>query len=278
MAMPVRALRRSFSAKIATAAAIRHVVQVPGRANRPRPGRAGAPMPSTHRSCVNHDTSISSPSTSALLRADLKVGSQAARVCTRTASSAGWPFDRWAPNVRHRHGRSRHPSSDPLQPVPGLLDHDRLRRSTGTFFEIPFSAVLENRVEPSEFRNEIVVIGATAPSLQDVHSTSSFGPMSGPEIQANSIETILRGFPLRTRTGVDVALIALLGVLAPLVSIWLGSLAVILTAVAVGTLYAVTAQIAFDRNVLLAVTYPLLTLLLATLGVLAWRLRRHPVV
>jgi CHASE2 domain-containing sensor protein len=49
------------------------------------------------------------------------------------------------------------------------------------------------------FHNKIVVIGATAPTLQDVHETSvSRGSMmSGPEIHAQAIGTVLAGFPLR---------------------------------------------------------------------------------
>ncbi len=48
-------------------------------------------------------------------------------------------------------------------------------------------------------RGKIVVVGSTATSLQDLHRTATSGDklMPGPEIQANSIQTVLDGFPLR---------------------------------------------------------------------------------
>ena len=50
-------------------------------------------------------------------------------------------------------------------------------------------------------RGKVVVVGATAPSLQDLHPTSTTGSglMPGPEIQASAIVTALEGFPLRGR-------------------------------------------------------------------------------
>ena len=52
----------------------------------------------------------------------------------------------------------------------------------------------------SAFRGKIVVVGATAPSLQDLHATPTSGSdlMPGPEVQANAIWTAVRGNPLRT--------------------------------------------------------------------------------
>ena len=44
-------------------------------------------------------------------------------------------------------------------------------------------------------RGRVVVVGASAPSLQDLHPTPTSGDelMSGPEVQANAISTVLRG-------------------------------------------------------------------------------------
>src|SRR3954447_5370313 len=52
---------------------------------------------------------------------------------------------------------------------------------------VSFSRLLARDFPPDLFRNRIVVVGATAPSLQDVHPTSTSGndEMSGPEIQAS---------------------------------------------------------------------------------------------
>jgi CHASE2 domain-containing sensor protein len=143
---------------------------------------------------------------------------------------------------------------------------------SGTIPAIPFWEVAQGAFTPGSIRGKIVVIGPTAPALQSILPTS-IGQMSGPEIQANSIETVLRGLPLRPRPGIDLALIALVGLLVPVASLWLGSRGLIAIALAAGGLYALAAQIAFDHNVLLAVTYPLLALVLTTVGVLGWRLR-----
>lgn len=145
----------------------------------------------------------------------------------------------------------------------------------GTIPEIPYWKVAQGRFAPGTFRGEIVVVGATAPSLQDIHPTS-VGEMSGPEIQAEAIETILRGYPLRTRTALDFTMIALLGVLVALASLRLRSLALVAVALAIGVLYVIASQIAFESNVMLTVIYPLLSLLLVTLGTIGWRsLRRR---
>ena len=59
-----------------------------------------------------------------------------------------------------------------------------------------------------------------APSLQDIHPTSTGSNMPGPEIQANAIETALEGFPLRSIGTVwDVVLIICLGFVVPLASL-----------------------------------------------------------
>jgi CHASE2 domain-containing sensor protein len=80
-----------------------------------------------------------------------------------------------------------------------------------------FSRVLDGQIHPRSFRDKIVVVGSTAASLQDVHETPADAAMSGPEIQANTIATALRGFPLKSaRRDVDIALAVMLGLLIPL--------------------------------------------------------------
>ena len=67
-----------------------------------------------------------------------------------------------------------------------------------------FSSVLRGEVDPAAFKDKIVVVGAAAPSLQDVHSTSvGGGLMPGGEIQANAIATVLDNLPLRSSTARD---------------------------------------------------------------------------
>lgn len=67
-----------------------------------------------------------------------------------------------------------------------------------TVRSISFVRVLRDRVPSGLFRDAVVVVGPYAPTLLDVHPTSTSGDvwMSGAEIQANVVSTVLRGFPL----------------------------------------------------------------------------------
>ena len=87
---------------------------------------------------------------------------------------------------------------------PGGVRARRRRTSTtagpkGTIPTYSFSALVNGQIDPRELRGKIVVVGATAPALQDLHATSAGNElMSGPEIQANAIWTLMHGLPLRT--------------------------------------------------------------------------------
>ena len=73
------------------------------------------------------------------------------------------------------------------------------RGPPGTIPTYSFVDVLRGRVGADELRGKTVVVGASAPVLQDVHPTSAPGEklMSGPELQANAIWTAVHGNPLR---------------------------------------------------------------------------------
>jgi adenylate cyclase len=141
-----------------------------------------------------------------------------------------------------------------------------------TFDHVSYSTVVNGETEPGFFADKIVVIGATAPTLQDVHPTSTTGEdlMSGPEIQANAIETVREGLPLSlSGGGIDVPLIVLMGIATPLASLRFSPLRTLAGGVLLGLLYAVIAQLAFNGGLVLEVIYPLGTLALATVGMLA---------
>ncbi len=96
---------------------------------------------------------------------------------------------------------------------------DRLRRPARHRPDLHFSDLIAGRVDPAKLRGRVVVVGATAPTLQDVHSTPTASDrlMSGPEIQANAISTALRGLPLREAPGwTGVLALLLLGTLPAL--------------------------------------------------------------
>lgn len=62
-----------------------------------------------------------------------------------------------------------------------------------TYPIVPYYRILRGEVDPSLYREKIVLIGAFAPSLHDVFATpfSAVKPTAGIEIQANVLETLL---------------------------------------------------------------------------------------
>jgi len=142
----------------------------------------------------------------------------------------------------------------------------------GLVRRVSYSDVRQGRTKPGEFRDKIVVIGATAPVLQDVHATptSGDGVMAGPEIQATAIATALDGFPLQdSPAGVDVALIVLLGLVPAAVGLWASALRSVAVALAIGVAYAVAVQIAFNGGTILSFVYPIAALIVSAIGALA---------
>ena len=119
------------------------------------------------------------------------------------------------------------------------------------------------------FAGRIVVIGASALTLKDLHttSTSSGEFMPGAELEAHAISTVLRDFPLRSSPRpVDIALLVALGLLPALMARQL-SLPWLIAAMTLLTLaYLVAVQLAFNSGVVLPVLYPLVALALATVG------------
>lgn len=137
----------------------------------------------------------------------------------------------------------------------------------GTMPTVSFSDVLRDRIPRAMIRGRTVVVGPSAPALQDVHPTSVGDGMAGAEIQANAIETVRRGLPLRSaREGWNVALIVLLGLVAPLASLRLSPFRALGIALAVGVAFLVGAQIAFQEGVVVAVVYPLAALVFGSVG------------
>ncbi len=141
------------------------------------------------------------------------------------------------------------------------------RGPPGTIRDLSFARVLRDEFDPALVRGKVVVVGATAPVLQDLHSTAAGSPMSGPEVQASAISTALSGFPLRSPAGaVTVLLIVALALLAPLAGMRLETVGVCLVGVGAIVAWSVATQLAFDSGVVLDYSDPLLALVLGTGG------------
>jgi len=141
--------------------------------------------------------------------------------------------------------------------------------SPGSVPTISFSEALESS-EAGLFSDRIVVVGASAPTLKDLHttSTSSGEFMSGPELEAHAISTVLRDFPLRSSPrAVDIALLIVLGLLPALLARGLALRWLVPAVVLLILAYLIAVQLAFNSGVVLPVLYPLVALALATVGV-----------
>ena len=156
-----------------------------------------------------------------------------------------------------------------LAPPPGGNAWIDFRGPPGTIRTVSFSDVFQGRLPASTFAGKIVVVGSSAPSLHDLHSTATAQDefMSGPELQANAIWSVLRGHPLQSvPTWLVATLIALFGFLAPLASLRLSFVTTILLSLTVGVAYTVATQLGFEQGFVLPFTYPLAALVLSTVG------------
>ena len=125
-------------------------------------------------------------------------------------------------------------------------------------------------VSPSVFRNKVVVIGATASSLQDIHATAVDPAMPGPEIHADAIDTALHGFPLRSlSTFWNVLLVICLGLVVPLASLRMKPFVAVGTGLLFAGLLTGGAIFAFQHGHVSTYVYPLSALILSTVGALA---------
>ncbi len=146
-----------------------------------------------------------------------------------------------------------------------------------TIRHVSFSDVLRGKVDEAVFRDKVVLVGVTAPTEQDYESTSigADKPMSGVEVHANALWTVLQRTPLEpTGKGLQLALIVLLGMVVPIAAVrrrgrrgaraFFVALAL---AIGIGGLYLVAARLAFSGGLILPVVYPLTALVLSTVGV-----------
>jgi adenylate cyclase len=158
----------------------------------------------------------------------------------------------------------------------------------GTIPLVSFSRLIarsEDPVPAGTFRDKVVVVGPVAQTLQDVHPTSFSreGEMSGAEIQANALATVLDGFPLRSLPRVVEALLAALLAVVPVATLRRRRTAVASALVALGGSLAITVVLTaaavalFSSGVIVPVVVPLVALALGTVLALAVGLVREAV-
>ncbi len=141
----------------------------------------------------------------------------------------------------------------------------------GTVPTYPFLDLVKGRLDPALLRGRVVVVGSSAPSLQDLHPVPTVrdGLMPGAEVQANAISTVLRGFPLREAPPWSNLLAALLlAFVVPVASLRMRARWSILVGVVALAAWLVVAQAMFERGTMVAVVPPVLALLVGGVGAL----------
>lgn len=167
--------------------------------------------------------------------------------------------------------------SDLAQKIPDLKNNQMYINYASlpyTYPSVSFVDVYLGKVPDSVFKNKIVLIGATAPILQDRHFTpiDQEVPMPGVEIQANAIQTILEGAFLRPQKHLGFLLMVggmlVLGVAAFLyLPVLLGAGVLILELAA----FPFFAQWSFKHGIIVDLIWPVLALVVAYLSSLAYR-------
>jgi CHASE2 domain-containing sensor protein len=149
------------------------------------------------------------------------------------------------------------------------------RGPSGTVRRVSALDVLDGRVAPGTFRDKRVVVGVTAPVTSDVHDTP-FDRMRGPEVQANALDTILRGAPRRDLPLLlNVLAIVLLAAAPAAATLIRRPWRAVVAVVAAAVLFLAVVQIAFNAGWIFAVVAPLTGLLVATLGAAGLALARE---
>ena len=147
-----------------------------------------------------------------------------------------------------------------------------------SFYDVFYSQqqVLEGQkpgIDPALFKNRIVIVGATAEGLKDIFTTPfPHSQISGPEVHANIVDAFLSGRSIVPAPGwITAALVvgaaAIVGVAGALLNAWWTSAAVAMAA----ALFTWLAVAVFARGTWIPMTVPMLTLILAFVGDLAWK-------
>lgn len=142
----------------------------------------------------------------------------------------------------------------------------------GSIETVSYSDALNGDVDKAVIDGKVVVVGATSPSLQDRHRSSTSGNklMPGPEIVSNSVATALSGFPLGDAGWfLTLLLVVLFGIAVPVGCRRMRPLVAFAAALGVIIVYLALVFLAFSAGLILPVVYPVLALVLTSIAALA---------
>jgi adenylate cyclase len=149
-----------------------------------------------------------------------------------------------------------------------LINYKGGSASASNFVTVSYVDVLKNNVSPDTFQDKIVLIGATAIGLGDTFWTPMGRIMSGVELHASAMDTILAGNFLKTSpAAVTVLSILLLAFLCGLAVLRLRVLWATLITICLALIYFLTAFYFFDHGTLLDMLYPPLAIAGTFMGI-----------
>lgn len=146
-----------------------------------------------------------------------------------------------------------------------------------SFYDVFYSQqqIIEGRtpgIDPARFTNRIVIVGATAAGLEDVFTTPFRGEVSGPEVHGALVDAFLSNRSMtKAPAWVTVALVTGMVAVVGVAGAWLNAwwTAAVVTVAAV--IFAWQSLFWFARGTWIPVAVPMLALLLAFVGDLAWK-------
>jgi CHASE2 domain-containing sensor protein len=130
--------------------------------------------------------------------------------------------------------------------------------------------VIDTPIPSGDFTDKIVVVGVTAQGNPDMHRTPFAGgrSMSDPEVQANAVDTMLRGSPLRdVSRSIDILAILVLASVPALAFLTASRAVGVAVIAALAAVFLAVAQLAFHQGWVLAVVLPLAALAVSAAGV-----------
>jgi adenylate cyclase len=155
----------------------------------------------------------------------------------------------------------------PLQSYRMLINYLDNPSSAG-FEKVSYADVLRGAVSPAAFKDKIVIIGVTALGFGDTYWTPVGQALSGVEIHAQAMNTILSGNFIRSAPPlITYASILLLAVICGVIALRSRVIWSALGAVFLGAIYFLTAFYYFGHGLLLNLFYPPLSLAAVFLGV-----------
>jgi adenylate cyclase len=131
------------------------------------------------------------------------------------------------------------------------------KETASDFDTVSFTDVVNGYIDTSIFYDSIVIVGATATGLEDSFWTPTGRMMSGVELHAHAINTILSANFLRSASrGTTIAAIVLLTLVCSLIVLRFRVLYATLFCTVIFVAYLLVSFTAFDRGLMLNMVYP----------------------